>query len=317
LILGLLADAPDDYLSADALCGKLGLSQPAVFREIGNLRSKGYRIDLKPLLGYRLVEVPDRLTALELGPLLNTSELGRSIHAFDEVGSTNDVARELAEAGAAHGTLVIAEKQTAGRGRHGRSWTSEAHQNLTFSLVLRPQLAPSRAAEVTLVAAVAIASELRAAGFPVAIKWPNDLLIEGRKVAGFLCETSTQEGRLRHLVLGVGLNVNAMGFGPELGDRATSLRLVRGEPLPRALLLAALLGSLEGWLDAHAVEGFSSVRDRAREWSATLGREVVIDEAGRRISGLATDIDDAGALLVRTAAGEVERVWAGDVNDTR
>jgi BirA family transcriptional regulator, biotin operon repressor / biotin---[acetyl-CoA-carboxylase] ligase len=313
LILGLLADAPDDYLPADALCGKLGLSHPAVFRQIGKLRGMGYRIDLKPLLGYRLVEVPDRLTSLELGPLLNTSELGISIHAFEEVTSTNDVARDLAETDAPHGTLVIAERQTRGRGRHGRSWASEPRENLTFSLVLRPQLPVGRAPELTLVAAVAIASELRAAGFPVAIKWPNDLLIEGHKVGGLLAEMSAEEGRLRYLVLGVGLNVNARGFAPDLSDRVTSLRLSRGEPLPRALLLAALLGSLEGWLEVHAAEGFAGVRARAREWSATLGREVRIEEGGRVVTGLATDIDDSGALLVRSASGLVERVWAGDI----
>jgi BirA family transcriptional regulator, biotin operon repressor / biotin---[acetyl-CoA-carboxylase] ligase len=314
LILGLLADAPDDYLQPDALCGKLGLSHPVVFRQIGSLRSKGYRIDLRPLLGYRLVEVPDRLTSLELGPLLNTNELGRTVHAFEEVTSTNDVAQKLAEEDAPHGTLVIAEQQTNGRGRHGRSWASEPRENLTFSLVLRPQLPVGRAAELTLVAAVAIAKELRGAGFPVAVKWPNDLLIEGRKVAGFLSEMSAEEGRLRYLVLGIGLNVNARSFAPELSDRATSLRQERGEPLPRALLLAALLGSLESSLDVHAAEGFSSTRALAREWSATLGREVRIEEAGRVVAGLATDIDESGALLVRAASGAIERVWAGDVS---
>jgi BirA family biotin operon repressor/biotin-[acetyl-CoA-carboxylase] ligase len=185
LILGLLADAPDDYLSADALCGKLGLTQPAVFRQIDNLRAKGYRIDLRHARGYRLIEVPDRLTTLEIGPLLSTSEIGRTIHAFDEVNSTNDVARGLGEEGVAHGTLVIAERQTQGRGRHGRRWVSDPGENLTFSLVLRPQLSPSRAAEITMVAAVALVAELRAAGFAAAIKWPNDVLVGAFKVGGF------------------------------------------------------------------------------------------------------------------------------------
>jgi BirA family biotin operon repressor/biotin-[acetyl-CoA-carboxylase] ligase len=314
LILGLLADAPDDYLPAEALCGKLGLTQPAVFRQIDRLRAKGYRIDLRHTRGYRLIEVPDRLTALEIGPLLSTNELGRVVHAFEEVGSTNDVARGMAEEGAPHGTLVIAEHQTGGRGRHGRAWHSGSGENLTFSLVLRPSLPPKGAAEITLVAAVALVAELRAAGFSAAIKWPNDVLVGGLKVCGFLSEMSAEEGRLRFLVLGVGLNVNAARFPPELAGRATSLRLVRGEPLPRALLLAAILGSLEGWLDVHAMEGFGPVRERTREWSATLGNEVRIEEAGRIVSGLAEDIDESGALLVRNASGAVERVWAGDVS---
>jgi BirA family biotin operon repressor/biotin-[acetyl-CoA-carboxylase] ligase len=314
LILGLLADAPDDYLPADALCGKLGLTQPAVFRQIDSLRAKGYRIDLRHARGYRLIEVPDRLTALEIGPLLSTNDLGRMVYAFDEVASTNDVARALAEEGAAHGTLVIAERQTQGRGRHGRRWVSAPGENLTFSLVLRPPLSPSRASEITLVAAVALVAELRAAGFAAAIKWPNDLLVGDFKVGGFLSEMSADEGRLRFLVLGVGLNVNASHFPEELTSRASSLRLVRGEPLPRALLLAAILGSLEGWLDVHAIEGFAPIRERAREWSATLGREVRIEEAGRVVSGLATDIDESGALLIRNSAGAIDRVWAGDVS---
>ncbi len=314
LILGLLADAPDDYLAADALCGKLGLTQPAMFRQIDSLRAKGYRIDLRHARGYRLIAVPDRLTELEIGPLLSTNDIGRVVCAFEEVVSTNDIARQLAEDGAPHGTLVIAESQTHGRGRHGRRWVSRAGENLTFSLVLRPELSPNRAAETTLVAAVAAVAELRAAGFDAAVKWPNDLLVNGRKVGGFLCEMSAEEGRLRFLVLGVGINVNATEFSPELESRATSLRLARGEPIPRALLLAAILGSLEGWLDVHGTEGFGPIRERTREWSATLGQQVRIDEAGRVVAGLAVDIDESGALLVRNAAGETERIWAGDIS---
>src|SRR3984885_8294306 len=147
MLVSLLAEAPEEYLGAEAICGKLGLPRAVIFRQIELLRAKGYRIDARPVSGYRLLEVPDRLTSLELSPLLVTEELGRTVHFFDELDSTNDRARELAEDGAAAGELIVAELQLQGRGRRGRTWHSARGENLTFSLVLRPHLALARAPE--------------------------------------------------------------------------------------------------------------------------------------------------------------------------
>jgi BirA family biotin operon repressor/biotin-[acetyl-CoA-carboxylase] ligase len=319
LVLGLLADARDDYLSGEMLSDKLGLSPASLFKQINGLRAKGYRIDAVAAHGYRLVAVPDRLTALEIEPLLTTHDLGRTLHSFPEVDSTNQVARSLADEGALNGELVLAESQRSGRGRRGRSWISTPGKNLTFSLILRPPLPAARAPEITLTAAVAVAEVLERAGFDVRIKWPNDLLIGGRKVAGILTEVATDGDRLRQVILGIGLNVNlAPGdLPPELRATATSLREERGEPLPRAFLLAALLLSLEEWMDVLVEKGFPPIRLRWRELSATLGSEVKVEGPGGAIVGQALDLDDDGALRVRDAAGAVHRVVGGEVEELR
>ena len=314
MILSFLAEGGDDYISGAALSDKLGLSRTAVWKYVEQLRRVGYRIDAQPSRGYRLIEVPDRLTGLELSPLLSTRELGRVVHHHETLGSTNSEAFALAQAGAAHGEVVVAEAQTQGRGRRGRSWSSPTGTNLYFSVVLRPEVPPSRAAEVTLLAAVAVAQTLREAGAEATIKWPNDVQIGGKKVAGILTELSADVERVHFLVLGVGVNLNARreDFPPEVAELATSLMEARHQPVPRALFTAALWTKLEEWLDRWGDEGFAPVREAWKRWSSTLGHEVLVKSEGVERSGLAEDIDESGALLIRVA-GRQERVMAGDV----
>ncbi len=314
LVLAFLAEAGDEFVSGEAISGKLGLTRAAVWKHVEALRSQGYRIDAVPARGYRLAAVPDRLTPLELRPLLNTHDLGQVLHWYEEVGSTSDRAKELAEEGAGHGEVVIAEAQTAGRGRRGRTWVSPPRRNLYFSVVLRPELPPGRAPELTLVASVALCDALRQAGVEAGIKWPNDLLASGKKIAGVLTELAAEPDRVHWVVVGVGVNVNARpeDFPDELRGEATSVLIERGQPAPRALFAAACFTALETWIDRHAEEGFPPIRDAWRERSVTLGREVIVKADGREIAGTAEDIDHAGALLVRTRTG-VERILAGDV----
>ena len=314
LVLSFLAEAGDEFVSGEAISDKLGLTRAAVWKHVESLRSHGYRIDAIPARGYRLAEVPDRLTPLELRPLLNTHDVGQTLHWFEELGSTNDRARELAEEGAEHGEVVIAEAQTAGRGRRGRAWLSPPRKNLYFSIVLRPELPPARAPELTLVASVAICEALRQAGVAAGIKWPNDLLASGRKIGGILTELAAEPDRVSWAVLGVGLNVNARpeDFPEAMRAEATSVLIERGQPAPRALLAAACFTAVEDWVDRHAEEGFGPVREAWRERSVTLGREVAVTVEGREIRGTAEDIDETGALLVRGRAG-VERIVSGDV----
>ncbi len=318
LVLSFLAEAGDEYVSGEAISDKLGLSRTAVWKHVEQLRSQGYRIDAVPARGYRLREIPDRLTPLELRPLLTTRDLGQVLHCFDEVSSTNDVARELAEEDAAHGEVVVAERQSAGRGRRGRQWVSPPGRNLHLSAVLRPDLPPQRAPEITLVASVALCDVVRQAGVVAGIKWPNDLLASGRKLAGILTEMAAEPDRVMWVVLGVGVNLNARpeDFPPEMRGEATSVAIERGQPAPRALFAAALLKTLEEWLDRHADAGFGPVRQAWRERSVTLGREVRVSTEGRDLEGVAEDIDEGGALLVR-AGRRLERVLAGDVKLVR
>jgi BirA family transcriptional regulator, biotin operon repressor / biotin---[acetyl-CoA-carboxylase] ligase len=314
LVLAFLAEAGDEFVSGEAISDKLGLTRAAVWKHVEALRSHGYRIDAIRARGYRLSEVPDRLTPLELRPLLNTHDVGQVLHWHEEVASTSDLAKELAEDGAEHGEVVIADFQTAGRGRRGRPWISPPGKNLYFSVVLRPDLPPARAPELTLVGSLAICDALRQAGVAAGIKWPNDVLASGRKIAGILTELAAEPDRVQWVVLGAGVNVNASleDFPEELRGEATSVLLERGQAAPRALLAAACFTALEHWLDRHAEEGFGVVRDAWRERSVTLGREVVVKADGREITGTAVDLDETGALLVRGAGG-VERILAGDV----
>lgn len=315
LVLSFLAEAGDEFVSGEAISDKLGLTRAAVWKHVESLRAHGYRIDAVPARGYRLAAVPDRLTALELRPLLNTHDVGQVLHWHEEVTSTSDLAKELAEEGAEHGEVVIAEAQTAGRGRRGRSWASPPRRNLYFSVVLRPDLPPVRAPEMTLVASVALCDALRQAGVQAGIKWPNDLLASGRKIAGILTELAADPDRVQWIVVGIGINVNARAedFPEELRGEATSVLIERGQAAPRALLAAACFTALEDWVDRHAEEGFGVVRDAWKERSVTLGREVSVRADGREVVGLAEDLDETGALVVRGPSG-VERILAGDVS---
>jgi BirA family transcriptional regulator, biotin operon repressor / biotin---[acetyl-CoA-carboxylase] ligase len=314
LVLAFLAEAGDEFISGETISDKLGLSRAAVWKHVEALRGHGYRIDAVPARGYRLREIPDRLTALELCPLLGTHDLGQVLHCFDAVASTNDVAKRLAEEGADHGEVVMAERQTAGRGRRGREWVSPPGRNAYLSAILRPELPPQRAAELTLVAAVALCHAVRRAGVDAGIKWPNDLVVGGRKLCGILTELAADPDQVQWVVVGAGVNVNATAadLPGELRETATSLAIERGQPVPRALFAAASLTLLEEWLDLHAERGFAPIRDEWRVLSDTLGREVRVTTDGREIEGLAEDLDASGALLVR-AAGRLEVVHSGDV----
>ncbi len=313
LVLSFLAESLADFVPGEVLAGKLGLARETVFHGVERLRQQGYRIDSSSR-GYRLLAVPDRLTRLELAPLLSTSDLGCEVLAFDELPSTNEEAMRLGRAGARHGTIVVAERQTAGKGRRGRSWSSPPGVNLHLSAILRPELPAARAPELTLVAAVALCETLREAGVEARIKWPNDVEASGRKLAGILTELHADGDRVGFVVLGLGVNLNVAvaDLPEELHGIATSARELRGEPVPRALFCAALLTRLETWLDTHDLSGFEPVLARWRELSSTLGRPVRVSEADRVVEGVAEDVAPDGALLVRTAAG-VERVVAGDV----
>lgn len=318
MILSFLAEGGDDYISGAALSDKLGLSRTAVWKYVEQLRKMGYRIDAQSAKGYRLLEVPDRLTALEVGPLLATRELGRTVHHYEKLESTNAKAFELAQEGGSHGDLIVTEHQTAGKGRRGRSWVSPAGKSLAMSLILRPEIAPSRAPEVTLVAAVALAETLRDSGVQADIKWPNDVQIAGKKVAGILTELSADVERVHFVVLGIGVNLNAelTDFPPDVAELATSVNLTRHSPVHRALFTAALLGKLEQWLDTWTDDGFEPIRTAWKGLASTLGQEVLVRADQRELRGIAEDIDASGALLLRVG-DKLERVLSGDVEQVR
>lgn len=252
----------------------------------------------------------------EVEALLRTRAIARPLVFRDALDSTSTLARELADAGAEHGTTILAARQTAGRGRRGRTWSGLPGDQLFTSIVLRPMLPIDRVFELTLVAAVAVADALVACGADPRIKWPNDLELDGRKVAGILADLATApDGSMQHLVLGIGVNVAGQptDFPEEFRDRATSLEAALGRPVPAARVAAEVYASLERWLERHAAAGLAPVLDAWRARSSTLGSTVRATLDGREVTGIAEQLDDTGALLIRSGSGAVIRIVSGEV----
>jgi BirA family biotin operon repressor/biotin-[acetyl-CoA-carboxylase] ligase len=321
-VLAALRAAGAAPLSGEALSSQLGVTRAQVWKHVETLRSAGYAIDGEPGGGYRLAAAPDRLYAEEVQPRLHTQWLARRYVWLDETDSTNRVAADLARDGAEHGTTVVAEGQTAGRGRLGRSFFSPPYANLYTSIVLRPALDTARAPTAILAVAIAVADTVAAFvddDGAVEIKWPNDVLLGGRKTSGILMEMGAEATRVRHLVLGVGVNLNVAreSFPPEFRAIATSLAAHRGRPVARVDFAAALYDNLEAVLDRHAHDGFDAVRPRFEARFRMRGRRVrVLDAVGGgagAIDGIAAGIDADGALVVERDDGRRERVVAGDV----
>jgi BirA family transcriptional regulator, biotin operon repressor / biotin---[acetyl-CoA-carboxylase] ligase len=319
-VLDALRRAGDRPCSGEALSQEYGISRAQVWKDVETLRARGYRIEAEPGGGYRLCSAPDRLYPEEIQHGLATSWLAHAIHYFDETDSTNRVALDLARAGAAHGTAVVAEGQTAGRGRLGRRFHSPPYQNLYTSIVLRPQLDLPDAPAWTLASAVAVAdtvAETIADDAAVEIKWPNDVLVDGRKACGILLELAAEATRVAYLVLGIGVNLNVdpETFPEEFRDSATSLAARCGRRIDRAAFARALYGHLERVLDACAASGFRGILPRFEARFRMRGRRVRVRElGGGEQEGVVHGIDDDGALRLRLADGAQVRFLAGDVS---
>ena len=244
-----------------------------------------------------------------------TARLGRRIEYFDTIDSTSTAARRLAAAGAVEGTVVIADTQTKGRGRLGRTWASPPLRNLYLSIVLRPPLAVAAAVQLTLVAGVAVAETIREWVPDVAIKWPNDVVVDGRKLAGILTEMEADDDRVRFVILGIGVNLNVApeDFPEELRHKATALSAAAGRPIERTTFADRLLSHLDERYTLFLANGFAAIRPLWEACSCLTGRAVQIDGAGQRRAGVVTGISDDGALILRDAAGRDVRVVAGDV----
>jgi BirA family transcriptional regulator, biotin operon repressor / biotin---[acetyl-CoA-carboxylase] ligase len=315
-ILTALRASPDGVSGAE-IAEQLGVTRAAIWGHIEELRRLGYEIEAGPHLGYRLVSAPDALHADDLlARLGKTKIVGRDMRVFEQTTSTNDVIERLARDDVKEGAVVFAESQTKGRGRLGRAWMSPARKGLWFSVLLRPDLRPQETTRLTVASAAALRRAIQSeTGLNPEIKWPNDVLIRGRKVAGILTELSAELDKVRHVILGIGVDVNlgANEFPAELRKTATSLRIEAGKAISRPELATAILHELD--CDYARVCG-NLFADVADEWEAhctTIGRAVTIQIGGRRVSGRAESLDDDGALLLRTEHGHLERITGGDV----
>lgn len=307
-------DAGDACLSGERLAGDLGISRAAVSKHLAVLRERGFSLDASPRRGYRLLAWPDALTPEAVLPQLLTQHLGRTLIHRDECESTNTLAFSEGVAGAPHGLTVVADAQTSGRGRRGREWHSAKGDGLYASVLLRPELMPQAAPPLAFAAAVAVAEALEETlDLEPRLKWPNDVLLGGRKICGILLEMSAEPERVAFVVCGIGLNVNATSLPPELSDRATSLRQELGTPVARPLVLAPILASLERWVDRYVDEGFAPLRQAWLARAAHLGQEVRVETPNGTILGVAETLDADGALVLRLSTGESKRILVGDV----
>ncbi len=302
---------------------KLGLTAAEMYAAIEALRAAGQDIkyvERQGRHGLVLGPAPHRTIASEIEEGLTTRVMGRTLFYRDEIDSTSSLALKLASEGADHGTTVIAARQTAGRGRRGRSWLSLPGEQLFLSVILRTSLPAGRVFELKLVAAVALAEALETCGIVPGIKWPNDIEVDGRKLAGILCEGLFDAGgQLEAAVVGVGVNVDAAPeeIPEELRGRATSIRAETGRTGLTVTLAMAFLERLEEWLVLHGSLGFETVLETWRTRSTSLDTEVRALVDGRVITGIAEDVDASGALLVRDGEGHVHRIIAGEVTTLR
>ncbi len=306
----------DGYLSGQELCERLHVSRTAVWKVIGQLREEGYRIEAVRHKGYRLLEVADVLTEAECQSRLQGFRMGTPVHCYEETDSTNIRAKALAEAGAPEGTLVTAESQTRGKGRRGRGWVSPKGEGLWFSLLLRPKIPPYKAPMLTLAAALAVAGGIEdVCGLPVQIKWPNDIVLSGKKLVGILTELSAEADQVHYAVVGIGINVNISEFPEEIRNTATSLYLETGKRWMRCDLIAAIMKRMERCYQAFAEAGdLSALRGEYMDRLVSVGRAVRILSPEEETDGVCEGIDEEGRLLVRKGDGSLEKVISGEVS---
>lgn len=317
-ILRLLKEAKGDCISGEEIASKLGVSRTAIWKRIQELKNMGYEIESVSHNGYTLKASPDLLLPAEVQSGLDTVLIGKNIVYFDTIMSTNNEAKRIAaQENAPDGTVVVSEEQGGGKGRLSRSWFSPKQKGLWFSVILRPGFLPQEAPKCTLMVAVAIVKAVKRFGIDLGIKWPNDILYDGKKLNGTLTEMSAEMERINYVVIGTGINVNVMpeDFPDDVKDIATSLAIIKGEKMSRIEIFKAVLEELDLLYNRVLKEGFAPMFDEWRKYSVTLGMDVNVIGVGEHesFSGKASDIDEDGALLIETEKG-IRKVLAGDVS---
>jgi BirA family biotin operon repressor/biotin-[acetyl-CoA-carboxylase] ligase len=316
-ILRRLVEADGAPLSGQRIADGLGVTRAAVWKGIESLRAGGYVVETVPARGYRFSSPPQGIRAGEVAARLKAGRLGRPVRYLDRVDSTNREGERWALGGAPEGALVLAEHQEAGRGRLGRSWADIPRKSLLFSLILRPVVPPADAPLLTYAAAIALAQAASRWVPPdaVEIKWPNDVLLGGRKVAGILLEMRCEAQTVEHLILGVGVNVDGLPseLPPDVRDRATTLAALAPNPPDRLSVLCAFVEGFEAVYQAFLDDGFEALRPQWNAWFRMSGRPVRIQTGRGILEGTAQGLGTGGALLLRSADGRVLPVYAGDV----
>lgn len=304
------------YISGEAISKKLGVSRTAVWKYMNQLRQEGYQIESVTRKGYRLIESADRITSSEILSRNRAEWIGQEIEYYEVTDSTNLRIRDFAEAGRADGLLAVAEQQTGGKGRRGRSWLSPPGTGIWMSLLLRPQIEPYRASMITIVSALAVAKSIeKICGLETGIKWPNDIVINGKKVCGILTEMSAEIEEVRYIIVGIGINANTQTFEKEIANIATSIAIEGGKRINRASLIAEFCFYFERYYKQFLQTGdLTFMKEDYEAYLLNIGKEVKIIKNKQEKIRLAIGINEMGELIVEKADGTKEIVLSGEVS---
>ena len=307
-----------EYISGEEISERLGVSRTAIWKHINSLKEDGYEIEAVPRKGYILKYRPDKLIGTEIVTELNLKKWDKNnVYTYDQVDSTNTIAKKLANEGKEEGTFIIAEEQLKGKGRMGREWVSPHGKGIWVSFILRPEILPVHASEITFVIAVGIMEGIKKyTGHEVKIKWPNDILIDGKKIVGILTEISAEMERINYIVAGVGINANQNvdDFPDEIKFKATSLKIATGKNINRNELLRKIIEEMENIYFLYKEQGFEKILEIWKLNNITLGRRVKAITFDGEIIGWAEKIDKEGYLIIRDDSGKENKILAGDVS---
>lgn len=316
-ILQRFLNAQGEPISGQQLAEDFEVSRTAIWKHMQTLQQEGYQFETLKKRGYRLIATPDKVDIGQLKQFLQTKRYGQHVHYYESVESTQLIAHELVRSGAPDGTVVIAEHQAAGRGRMMREWESSKGKGIWMTIIIRPDVAPHQAPQFTLVTAVAVVHAMKALfkNFTPEIKWPNDILVNGKKTTGILTEMIAETDRIQALLIGIGINVNQSleDFPQELQSIATSISVEEGEQVDRVHLVAKVLEYLEQYGDHYVKHGFPLIKSLWEESSATIGKQVKATTLREVIEGEAISITENGVLEIRQANGEIKGVYSADI----
>lgn len=314
-ILRLLKESRE-YISGQQLCDRFQVSRTAVWKAVEQLKKEGYKIEAVRNKGYCLIESPDIMSKAELESMIKTTWAGRKVVYYDTTDSTNSQARLAGENAGIHGTLFVADRQASGKGRRGRSWDSPEGVSIYMTILLRPQLLPVKAPMLTLVMALSVAEAVKeVTGLDACIKWPNDIVLNKKKICGILTEMSTEIDYINYVVTGVGINVNQKDFPEEIKKTATSLLLEQGTAVKRSELIAAVMRRYEENYEAFMrQEDLSELLEKYNEILVNRGHEVRILDPKGEYNACSSGINEKGELIVKTSEGEEKQIFAGEVS---
>lgn len=314
-LLTLLTENQDDYISGQKISEQIGCSRTAIWKHISELKKEGYEIIGVQKRGYQLLSRPDNVRPHDIKHDLKTKYIGHSIYYEEVMSSTQEIAHKLAQEGSEEGTIVITDHQTKGRGRLGRSWESETRSGIWMSIILRPNIPPNQAPQLTLLTAVAIVQVIEnMTSIECEIKWPNDILVNGKKLVGILTELQAEADAIQSIIIGIGINVNTKQFPEELQDKATSLYKENNEQkISRATLVQSILQQMEFLYEEYLDTGFEAIKLRWESYAISLGKFITARTLNGEIKGLAKGITNEGVLLIEDKDGHIHQVYSADI----